>query len=173
MSGGFRIFTSSDLSTGVTLQSGSSVSNWGQSGAVISTSTGAYLSTSGVWTNTSDVNRKHRFLDPPEDEILIRLRDVPVRTWSYRSDDDAVRHIGPTAQDFRRAFGLGNDSLTIGTVDADGVSLAAIKALDARSERQASELVSLRAANDSLQRHVTQLNERLARLEAEMEKKRR
>jgi hypothetical protein len=60
-SGGFRVFTSSNLSTGVTLQSGASVSNWGQANAVISTSTGAYLSTGGVWINSSDVNRKHLF----------------------------------------------------------------------------------------------------------------
>ena len=34
VSGGFRIFTSSNLSTGVTIQSGATTSNWGQSNAV-------------------------------------------------------------------------------------------------------------------------------------------
>lgn len=159
VSGGFRVFTSSNLSTGVTIQSGSTTSNWGQANAVISTSTGAYLSTSGVWTNTSDVNRKHLFTRVVGEDVLSRLRSMPVSTWSYRTDDASIRHIGPTAQDFRRAFGLGNDDVTIGTVDADGVALAAVKALDQHDRDQQAEIDALRAENRALA-------ERLARLEA-------
>ena len=159
VSGGFRIFTASNLSTGVTIQSGASVSNWGQSNAVISTSTGAYLSTSGVWTNTSDVNRKHRFLAVDGGDVLDRLRSMPISTWSYKADDDAIRHIGPTAQDFSAAFGLGNDDRTIGTVDADGVALAAAKALEARTSAQDARITALEREN-------AELRARLARIEA-------
>lgn len=159
VSGGFRIFTASNLSTGVTIQSGASVSNWGQSNAVISTSTGAYLSTSGVWTNTSDVNRKHLFEHVSGEDVLTRLRSMPVSSWSYRTDDDRIRHLGPTAQDFRAAFGLGNDDVTIGTVDADGVALAAAQALDARTLEQQRRIEALEAEN-------TALRARMERLEA-------
>jgi hypothetical protein len=34
------------------------------------------------------------------------------------------------AQDFQSAFGLGTDDKSIGTVDADGVALAAIQGLN-------------------------------------------
>jgi hypothetical protein len=173
VSGGFRIFTSSNLSTGVTIQSGATTSNWGQANAAISTSTGAYLSTAGAWINTSDVNRKHLFLEMPGEEVLTRLRSVPIRTWTYRVDGDSVRHIGPTAQDFRRAFGLGSDSVSIATIDADGVSLAAIKSLDARSQRQRSEIAALRKANDSLHRQLVTLSMRMSRLETALATKRR
>jgi hypothetical protein len=166
VAGGFRIFTSSDLSTGVMIQSGPLPSFWGHSNALISTSTGAFLSTGGTWTNASDVDRKHQFLDISGEDILTRLRDVPIRTWSYRSDDSTIRHLGPTAQDFRRAFGLGSDSVSIATIDADGVSLAAVQALDARSRTQRTELQELRAANESLRQQVELLSERLGRLEA-------
>jgi hypothetical protein len=159
VSGGFRIFTSSNLSTGVTIQSGSSVSNWGQSNAVISTSTGAYLSTSGVWTNTSDVNRKHFFEPVSGEDVLARLRQLPITTWSYKVDADNVRHLGPTAQDFSAAFGLGNDNRVIGTVDADGVALAGVKALEARSTEQAARI-------DALERENAELRARLERIEA-------
>jgi hypothetical protein len=158
-SGGFRIFTASNLSTGVTIQSGASVSNWGQSNAVISTSTGAYLSTSGVWTNTSDVNRKHLFEHVSGEDVLTRLRSMPVSSWSYRTDDSRIRHLGPTAQDFRAAFGLGNDDVTIGTVDADGVALAAAQALDARTLAQQERIQALEAEN-------AELRARMERLEA-------
>jgi hypothetical protein len=40
-----------------------------------------------------------------------------------------VRHIGPTAQDFRPAFGLGQDDRTIATIDESGVGLDANQAL--------------------------------------------
>jgi hypothetical protein len=104
VSGGFRIFTSSNLGTGVTLQSGASVSNWGQANAVISTSTGALLTTGGVWQNASDVNRKHHFEAIAGEDILTKLRSLPIQEWSYRVEDDKVRHIGPTAQDFTPAL---------------------------------------------------------------------
>jgi uncharacterized coiled-coil protein SlyX len=175
-SGGFRIFTSSNLSTGVTIQSGATTSNWGQSSAVISTSTGAYLSTSGVWTNTSDVNRKHLFEAVSGEDVLARLRTMPVTSWSYRTDDDGIRHLGPTAQDFRAAFGLGNDDVTIGTVDADGVALAGVKALDSRSAAQAEEIRALREQNAAQQAEIERLRagqaataERLERLERAMQ----
>lgn len=152
VSGGFRIFTSSNLSTGVTLQSGASVSNWGQANAVISTSTGAYLHTNGTWTNNSDVNRKHLFETVHGEDVLTRLRSLPITTWTYRVEDASVRHLGPMAQDFHAAFGLGDDEKTIGTVDADGVALAGVQALEARTAAQREEIDALRRENAELRR---------------------
>ncbi len=153
-SGGFRIFTSSNLSTGMTFQSGAVVSNWGQSNAVISTSTGAYLSTSGVWTNVSDVNKKHRFEEISYDDVLEKLRKLPITRWSYKADAANTKHIGPMAQDFYAAFGLGNDNRSIGTVDADGVALAGIKALEERTRNLAAELENLKADNAALRQQM-------------------
>ncbi|HLA63573.1 MAG TPA: tail fiber domain-containing protein [Rhodothermales bacterium] len=150
VSGGFRIFTSSNLSTGVTIQSGASVSNWGQASAVISTSTGALLTTGGVWTNNSDRNRKEDFRAVDGEEILDRIRTLPITTWNYRDEADEVRHMGPMAQDFHAAFGLGGtDSTHIGTVDADGVLLASVQALEARTRALEAELAALRAERDA------------------------
>lgn len=154
VSGGFRIYTSSTLSTGMTFQSGASVSNWGQSNAVISTSTGAYLSTSGVWTNVSDVNKKHRFEEISDEEVLEKLRKLPVTKWSYKTDAENIKHIGPTAQDFYAAFGLGNDNRSIGTVDIDGVTLAGVKALEERTRNLAAELENLKADNAGLRQQM-------------------
>lgn len=157
-SGGFRIFTSSNLSTGMTFQSGASVSNWGQSNAVISTSTGAYLSTSGVWTNVSDVNKKHRFEAISYEEVLKKLRKLPVTQWSYKADTENIRHIGPMAQDFYAAFGLGNDNRSIGTVDINGVTLAGVKALEERTRNLAAELESLKVDNAALRQQMKDNN---------------
>lgn len=164
---GLVVYTSSNLSTGVAF-GGAGVSNlgsvcptaqFGQSGTMIATSTGAFLSTGGTWTNASDVNRKHRFATVAGEDVLLRLRQLSIGTWSYRVEDDAVRHLGPTAQDFRAAFGLGRDETSIATVDADGVALAAAQALERRTAAQAEEIRGLREENAALR-------ERLERLEA-------
>ena len=173
VSNGFRIFTASNLSTGVTIQSGSVVSNWGQSNAVISTSTGAYLGTDGVWHDVSDVNRKHLFADVSGEDVLMRLRTLPITTWTYKVDADDVRHLGPTAQDFHAAFGLGRDPTTIAGVDEGGVALAAAQALEARTATQAEEIQRLRGENAAqteriraLEEANTEMQARLARIEA-------
>ena len=62
--------------------------------------------------------------------MLRKLGSVPVSEWSYRAQGPSIRHIGPMAQDLSRAFGVGEDSRHITSVDADGISLAAIKGLN-------------------------------------------
>jgi hypothetical protein len=173
LSCGMRIYTNQALTTGVAF-GGPAVNStvcgssnyYGQAGAMISTSTGAYLSTSGVWTNTSDVNRKHLFETVHGEDVLARLRGMPIRSWSYRVDDASVRHLGPTAQDVRASFGLGADELTIGTVDADGVALAAAQALEARTATQEARIEALERENATLRQENAVLGARMDRLEA-------
>jgi len=44
------------------------------------------------------------------------------------------------AQDFRQAFGLGEDETHISTVDSEGVALAAIQALFQEKQQEVSQL---------------------------------
>ena len=53
-----------------------------------------------------------------------------MQTWNLKSQDPAIRHIGPMAQDFYAAFNVGEDDKHINSVDADGVALAAIQGLN-------------------------------------------
>jgi ribosome-associated translation inhibitor RaiA len=104
--------------------------------STISTWTGAFLSNSGVWTSVSDKNRKTDFEEVDAGEILDRVASMPVRQWRYTNETAGIRHVGPTAQDFKTAFGLGADDKTIGAIDADGVALAAIQGLNQKLEEQ-------------------------------------
>ena len=52
-------------------------------------------------------------------------------------------HLGPTAQDFYGAFGLGDDDKSIATIDLDGVSLAAIQGLYELSQEQQARIAAL------------------------------
>jgi hypothetical protein len=83
---------------------------------------------------------------------------MPIREWNYKVQNAAIRHVGPAAQDFYAAFGLGEDPLRISTIDADGIALRAIQALEART----------RADNDRLTRENADLRERVAQLEREL-----
>lgn len=78
---------------------------------------------------TSDRDRKTAFRDLDGRQVLEALAEVPVSTWAFKSDARAVRHIGPMAQDFHRAFGAGPDDRHISPMDMGGVALAAIQEL--------------------------------------------
>jgi len=163
VAGGFRIFTSSNLTTGVTIQSGASVSNWGQANAVISTSTGALLTTGGVWQNASSRNLKDNFAPIDPREILRKVLTLPIQTWNYKAEGAGIRHIGPFSQDFKKTFDFGFSDEGIGTVDADGVALAAIQGLNEElkdRDRKIEKLeTQLNQQQQQLQRQQTAIDE--------------
>ena len=128
------------------------------SNAAMTTGVVLLAGTSG-WqpVGVSDENRKTDFRDLDGEQVLGKLAAMPVREWRYTTQDAGIRHVGPTAQDFRAAFGLGESDVRIGSVDADGIALAAVKALEARTRALTRENDDLRA--------------RLARLEALLDKR--
>ncbi len=125
--------------------------------AFISTSTGAYLSAGGAWANSSDVSLKKNLQPVSERDVLRAVRTLPVYSWNYRAEDDGVRHIGPTAQDFAAKFSIGADDRHIATVDADGVALAAIKGLAEIVEEQRAMIEAQRGQLNELQNRVNSL----------------
>ncbi|HEX8905727.1 MAG TPA: tail fiber domain-containing protein, partial [Longimicrobiaceae bacterium] len=170
--GGIRLYTNSTKTAGVLMQAypGSASTPWTGCTSVqwvISASNCAYLSNSGVWTNNSDVNRKHGYAAVHGEDVLTRLRGMPITTWTYNLDGNEVRHMGPTAQDFHAAFGLnGADDTHIATVDPDGVAMAAAQALDARTTELRAQVRSLSTENAELRARVGDLEARLQRLES-------
>ena len=70
--------------------------------------------------------------------VLAKVAQLPIEEWSYKSEE-GQRHLGPVAQDFYAAFGLGADDKHITTVDEGGVALAAIKGLNTKVEKALDE----------------------------------
>ena len=106
-SGGFRFRTNLTGTTGCNLPAGS-----------------------GVFNCTSSRFTKENFLAVGGEDVLTSLRKIPVTSWNYISEGRQVRHLGPMAEDFYNAFGLGTGNASIGVQDLAGVSLAAVKALE-------------------------------------------
>jgi hypothetical protein len=99
----------------------------------------------GSWGSLSDRNTKFNFNPVDAQQVLEKVAALPVSTWSYLSQDASILHMGPMAQDFLAAFGLGEDEHYIGTLDADGVALAAIQGLYQLNQEQVAEIQSLKA----------------------------
>jgi hypothetical protein len=78
-------------------------------------------------------------------EILEKLAALPISTWNYTAEGVAVRHLGPMAQDFAAAFGLGDSDKVINMVDANGVMMVALQALYRRVQALEAEVEALRA----------------------------
>lgn len=98
---------------------------------------------------------KENFVTMDPAEVLARAVELPVTMWNYKRDDDSLRHIGPMAEDFHAAFGVGNSDKTITVSDSFGVALAAIQGLNEVVESKDAE--------------IAQLNQRLEQLEAIVE----
>jgi hypothetical protein len=82
--------------------------------------------------------------------------------WRYKNQPDEL-HLGPVAQDFYAAFGLGGDDKHIATVDEGGVALAAIQGL--------SRLLRDKDARiNAQQQEISALTDRLGRIEAMVER---
>ena len=117
------------------------------------------LFTLGSVNPPSDVRLKREIDAVDPRRVLATLAALPISTWSYHWETPAVRHIGPMAQDFHRAFGFGPEETSISTVDSDGVALAAIQGLHQVVQEKEQRIDELAAAN-------AELEARLAALEA-------
>jgi len=117
-----------------------------------------------AWAPMSDRNLKENFSAVDGREVLARLVELPISTWNYKAEAPSIRHMGPMAQDFHAAFGLGEDERHIPTVDADGVALAAIQGLHAIVQEQDARIAQLEADNAALQQRVESLEQENAAL---------
>ena len=130
---------------------------------------GAYCSAPGVWTSVSDRSVKEGFTAISPMDVLAKVVVMPITQWKYKIEPDGVKHIGPVAQDFHAAFGLGESDRAIGSVDEGGVALAAIQGLnqkvDAQLQAKDREIEQLRKTVAELQQMMSKLAANQKRME--------
>ena len=117
------------------------------------------------WSSISSVEKKTDIVPVDAQDILEKVADLDVSTWTYKWKTDTL-HMGPMAGEFFDAFGLGDSDEGIQTIDADGVLFAAIQGaaekLDEKDERidaQAERIATLEARNDDLEARLATLEE--------------
>lgn len=145
-SGGFKLYTKRDLTSGVELAPGGS-----------------------SWASISDRNKKENFRPIDGSATLSRVISLPITNWNYIGADSNRRYIGPTAQDFQAAFGLGEDT-TITTQDMDSVTLAAVQELGKENEKLKEEVEKLKEENEASEEEEKETKERQDELEERLEK---
>ncbi len=121
--GGYRLFTNSAANVGAFLNANAN-----------------------SWAALSDVRLKENFIPVNGESVLKSIAAMPQYTWNYKGQDaKTLRHYGPMAQDFYKAFGhddlgeIGCDTL-INQQDFLGVNLIAIQALEKRTTDLQNEL---------------------------------
>lgn len=119
--------------------------------------TGAVLQpNASSWAYLCDRDAKKVLSGVNNTETLEKLISfVPAYTWRYSGDGDAAVHMGPLAQDFYDAFGLGVRRERIEMSDIDGVLISAVLGMKERV--------------DGLRERVGELEMRTRRLQQEEE----
>ena len=114
----------------------------------------------GTLTENSDINEKHDIQQLNHQDILEKVIALPISQWRYKDDPDS-KHIGPMAQDFYRAFELGDTDKGISSLDSSGVALAAIQALKQENSKlkveKDTEISELKTQMTSMQKELAKL----------------
>lgn len=141
--GGYKLFTSANLSTGCTLFAGDN-----------------------AWTTGSSVHTKENFAEINGEDFLQKISRFNLTSWNYKTQDPKTfRHYGPMAQDFYAAFGsdaygtIGNDT-TINSADFAGVSFIAIQALEKRTQKikeTEKQIILQQATIEEMQKQIAEL----------------
>lgn len=139
---GYKLFTSENYTTGLMA-----------------------LANANSWSSISDSTKKENFVPSKGESVLKSVSEMRVGTWNYKGQDAAkYRHWGVMAQDFYHHFGkdeygtIGCDTM-IATADFDGVSFAAIKALEERTRILQNENDELRAMMNLVMARIEELTE--------------
>ncbi len=110
----------------------------------------------GYLSERSDVNAKENFKIVSGSEVLEKISQIPVTTWNY-IDDAGTTHIGPMAQDFYAAFGVGLDDKHLSALDVNGVALASIQELNKIVEEKDAEISDLQADLNTMEARLSAL----------------
>ncbi len=100
---------------------------------------GGNMDINGILSQGSSRSIKENIVSANSQDILAKVVDLPISKWSYIHDEGKIRHVGPMAEDFYAAFGLGRSPQKISNIDTGGIALAAIKGLtEVVSEKDAT-----------------------------------
>jgi hypothetical protein len=115
----------------------------------------------------SDRSAKENFRSVNGRSLLQRLSEIPITQWNYIGESP-VQHIGPMAQDFYAAFGVGRDDKHISTIDASGVALISIQALYQILQEKDQQIAKLSQTIEEQGQQIQELQDRMAKLEQEL-----
>jgi uncharacterized coiled-coil protein SlyX len=98
------------------------------------------------------------------DALLGRLAALPIAYFTTKGATVPAREIGPSAEDFRAAFGLGRDGRSIAEGNASGVALAAAEGLYRKIAADEAAIAAQRKEIAALEKELAAQRTAMARL---------
>ena len=117
------------------------------------------MTIAGTLTQGSSREIKKDFADFDPAAALEGVQKLPILTWVYNNDAEAARHVGPMAEDFHAAFGLGVDNKHIAPSDQAGLALAAIQGLANKVDEKDARIAELEERLAQLEKQLAQNNQ--------------
>ena len=114
----------------------------------------------GMLTEGSSRDLKTGFAALDAREALDRMSALPISLWSYKREGLAVRHLGPMAEDFYAAFGLGANDKHVAPGDQASVAMLAVQGLHQVVQEKDREIADLKGRLETLERLVAELAEK-------------
>lgn len=153
------------------LQSGGWNTAAGASEYVIGTDAGSALTLgadgsltiSGLLSEGSSATLKHNLRNTDDEAILETVCSMKMKRWQYLDDPSQAEHIGPIAEEFHAAFGVGSNEKRLASMDVAGVALASVRALNEKLE---TENQKLEAQNEALEARLARLEQLVRGLSA-------
>ena len=93
-------------------------------------------------------------------EALDRVSALPISLWSYKREGVGVRHLGPMAEDFYAAFGLGVNDKHVAPGDQASVAMLALQGLHQVVQEKDREITDLKGRLETLERLVSEMASR-------------
>jgi trimeric autotransporter adhesin len=124
-----------------------------------------------TWSCSAPATMMRDRAKPNLGELLDRLDAMPVNYYRLKGAKAPERYLGPSAEDFGAAFGLGKDDKSIRHGNAYGVALVAAQGLYRKLKQDEAIIATQDARIAALEGQVAaqqRLADRLARLEATM-----
>ncbi|MES2650062.1 MAG: tail fiber domain-containing protein [Bacteroidota bacterium] len=147
--GGYRFYTNSTKTTGVTVGTGGN-----------------------SWSSISDSSKKEKYLPADGEAFLAKLQQLKLGSWNYKGQPEAgYRHYGPMAQEIFAAYGkdnygsIGCDTL-LATADMDGIMMVLLQALEKRSSDQQATNNQMKEELSLLKNENKMLKDHLAKMES-------
>jgi len=133
-----------------------------------------YISGNSTGWSTSSSRAMKTNIDPVDPrQALDSVDSLEIATWEYERDEEGegtgVRHIGPMAEEFHKEFDVGDSDEHINSVNADGVTFAAIQGLSAELDERDERIEDLEAELDEKEERIDELEKRLAAIESQLE----
>lgn len=107
------------------------LSAWQANQGALGSAMGGLGALAGAFLSSKDLKENKR----PVDDALKAVQKMPVERWSYKDGvADGGEHVGPYAEDFKKATGVG-DGKSIDPISLVGITLGAVQELGAKVDR--------------------------------------